>query len=241
MSDEIKTLQEQQLWTGNYYNEDMGSRDGLLDKLGEECGVFGVYGHSEAASLSYYGLHALQHRGQESAGICVADGEGFKYHRGMGLVKEVFNNDNLTTLSGANSISHVRYSTAGESKLANAQPLVFKYRGGDLAIATNGNLTNAAEVKRKLEDMGSIFQTTSDTEVVAHLIARSKHTEIELAVKEALLQVEGAYAFLFLTKDKLVAALDPHGLRPLLWADWAMLTCSLRKPVRLTRWGNLLS
>lgn len=214
MSDEIKTLQEQQLWTGNYYNEDMGSRDGLLDKLGEECGVFGVYGHSEAASLSYYGLHALQHRGQESAGICVADGEGFKYHRGMGLVKEVFNNDNLTTLSGANSISHVRYSTAGESKLANAQPLVFKYRGGDLAIATNGNLTNAAEVKRKLEDMGSIFQTTSDTEVVAHLIARSKHTEIELAVKEALLQVEGAYAFLFLTKDKLVAALDPHGLRP---------------------------
>jgi amidophosphoribosyltransferase len=119
MSNEIKTLQEQ-LWTGSYYNEGMGSRDGLSDKLGEECGVFGVFGHSEAASLSYYGLHALQHRGQESSGICVADGSGFKHHRGMGLVKDVFTNEILAGLGGSSSIAHVRYSTAGESKLANA-------------------------------------------------------------------------------------------------------------------------
>ncbi|OXM86430.1 amidophosphoribosyltransferase [Paenibacillus rigui] len=212
MSDEIKT--SQQLWTGNFYNEGIGSHDGLFDKLREECGVFGVFGHPESASLSYYGLHALQHRGQESAGICVANGESFSYYRNMGLVKEVFNNDNLTTLVGPSAIGHVRYSTSGESKLANAQPLVFKYRGGDLAIATNGNLHNAGEVKKELESQGSIFQTTSDTEVIAHLIARSKHDDIVLAVKEALLKVEGAYAFLFQTKDKLIAARDPHGLRP---------------------------
>ncbi|NTZ20226.1 amidophosphoribosyltransferase [Paenibacillus sp. JMULE4] len=203
------------LWTGDYYNEGVGSsHDGLFDKLREECGVFGVFGHSEAASLSYYGLHALQHRGQESAGICVTGGDSFNYHRGMGLVKEVFNNENLGTLVGTNAIAHVRYSTSGESKLANAQPLVFKYREGDLAIATNGNLTNAPAIKRQLEKEGSIFQTTSDTEVVAHLIARSKHDDIVSAVKETLLKVEGAYAFLFMTKDKLIAARDPYGLRP---------------------------
>ncbi|MDF2959200.1 MAG: amidophosphoribosyltransferase [Paenibacillus sp.] len=214
MSDEIKTSQGQGLWTGRFYNDGINGHDGLFDKLGEECGVFGVFGHPEAASLSYYGLHALQHRGQESAGICVADGSGFKYHRDMGLVKEVFDNDKLSTLVGSSAIAHVRYSTAGESKLANAQPLIFKYRGGDLAIATNGNLTNAAAIKHDLESQGSIFQTTSDTEVVAHLIARSKHDDIVLAVKEALLKVDGAYAFLFQTKDKLIAARDPHGLRP---------------------------
>ncbi|WP_282937798.1 amidophosphoribosyltransferase [Paenibacillus sp. RC67] len=212
MSDEV--MQPQQLWTGRFYNDGINSHDGLFDKLREECGVFGVYGHSEAANLSYYGLHALQHRGQESAGICVANGTDFHYHRGMGLVKEVFNNDNLSTMIGSSAIAHVRYSTAGESKLANAQPLVFKYRGGDLAIATNGNLHNAGDIKAELESQGSIFQTTSDTEVIAHLIARSKHDDIVLAVKEALLRVEGAYAFLFQTKDKIIAARDPHGLRP---------------------------
>jgi amidophosphoribosyltransferase len=208
MSDALK------LWTGRFYNDGINSHDGLFDKLREECGVFGVFGHHDAASLSYYGLHALQHRGQESSGICVADGEKFHYHRGMGLVKEVFNNDNLSTMVGPNAIGHVRYSTSGESKLANAQPLVFKYREGDLAIATNGNLTNAPEIKMQLEKQGSIFQTTSDTEVVAHLIARSKHDDIVAAVKEALLQIEGAYAFLFQTRDKLIVARDPHGLRP---------------------------
>ncbi|ULL13684.1 amidophosphoribosyltransferase [Paenibacillus sp. H1-7] len=213
MSDEVMQPQPQ-LWTGRFYNDGINSHDGLFDKLREECGVFGVYGHSEAANLSYYGLHALQHRGQESAGICVANGTDFHYHRGMGLVKEVFNNDNLSTMTGSNAIGHVRYSTAGESKLANAQPLVFKYRGGDLAIATNGNLHNAGEIKKELEAQGSIFQTTSDTEVIAHLIARSKQDDIVAAIKEALLRVDGAYAFLFQTKDKVIAARDPHGLRP---------------------------
>ncbi|WP_019535459.1 amidophosphoribosyltransferase [Paenibacillus ginsengihumi] len=212
MSDEIKD--GQRLWTGNYYNEGVNAHAGLLDKLGEECGVFGVFGHPEAANLSYYGLHALQHRGQESCGICVTNGENFEYHRGMGLVKEVFDHTNLGRMNGNMAIGHVRYSTSGESKLANAQPLVFKYREGDLAIATNGNLTNAPEIKRELEQQGSIFQTTSDTEVVAHLIARSRHDDIVGAVKEALQRVVGAFAFLFLTKDKLIAALDPHALRP---------------------------
>lgn len=202
------------LWTGSYYNEGHGGHDGLFDKLKEECGVFGVFGHPDAASLSYYGLHALQHRGQESAGICTADADNFHYFRGMGLVKEVFDQSNLPTLVGTSAIAHVRYSTAGESKLANAQPLVFKYREGDLAVATNGNLVNAGEIRQQLEKQGSIFQTTSDTEVVAHLIARSKHDDIVDAVKDALQQVIGAYAFLILTKDKLIAALDPNGLRP---------------------------
>lgn len=214
MSDEKVTARESQLWTGSYYNEGMTGRNGLIDKLGEECGVFGVFNHPEASSLCYYGLHALQHRGQESAGVCTADADHFEYHRGMGLVKEIFDNDKLAKLSGSAAIAHVRYSTAGESKLANAQPLIFKYREGDLAIATNGNLVNAAEIKKRLEKQGSIFQTTSDTEVVAHLIARSQHDDIVDAVKDALGQVIGAYAFLILTKDKLIAALDPNGLRP---------------------------
>jgi amidophosphoribosyltransferase len=208
---------KQPLWTGNFYNEGISndsSDDSFFDKLKEECGVFGVYNHHEASTLCYYGLHALQHRGQESAGICTSDGEKFEYFRMMGLVKEVFDNDRLRRLDGPNAIAHVRYSTAGESKIANAQPLVFKYREGELAIATNGNLVNAAEIKRKLERQGSIFQTTSDTEVVAHLIARSQHDDLVDAVKEALQQVTGAYAFLIMTNNKLIAALDPHGLRP---------------------------
>lgn len=211
MSHEINPYQG--LWTGRYYNEGI-THENHFDKIKEECGVFGVFGHPEASHLCYYGLHALQHRGQESAGICASDGKQFNYQRNMGLVKEVFNNDNLNTLVGSNAIAHVRYSTSGESKLANAQPLVFKYREGDLAIATNGNLVNAGEIRRNLEKLGSIFQTSSDTEVIAHLIARSKHDDIVDAVKEALLQVTGAFAFLFMTRDKLIAALDPHALRP---------------------------
>ena len=206
---------EQRLWTGRFYNEGNDSELlGVWDKLKEECGVFGVYGHSESSFLSYYGLHALQHRGQESAGICVSDNGEFRYYRGMGLVKEVFDNERLQSLRGEMAIGHVRYSTAGESKLANAQPLVFKYRGGDLAIATNGNLTNARVLREELERQGSIFQTTSDTEVVAHLIARSGHDDIVEAVRTALKRIEGAYAFLFMTNDTLIAALDPNGLRP---------------------------
>jgi amidophosphoribosyltransferase len=204
---------QQTLWTGQFYNDGI-SNDSFFDKLKEECGVFGVYRHPDASSLCYYGLHALQHRGQESAGVCTSDGKSFEYFRGMGLVKEVFDNAQLQRLNGSTAIAHVRYSTAGESKIQNAQPLVFKYREGDLAIATNGNLVNADEIKKKLERQGSIFQTTSDTEVVAHLIARSQHDDLLEAVKEALQQVVGAYAFLIMTNTKLIAALDPHGLRP---------------------------
>ncbi|MEF3302461.1 amidophosphoribosyltransferase [Paenibacillus sp. GYB003] len=201
------------LWSGDFYNEGINGEN-LFDKLKEECGVFGVYGHPEASHLCYYGLHALQHRGQESGGICVTDGDQFHYHRGMGLVKEVFDNDRLVSLKGPVAIAHVRYSTSGESKLANAQPLVFKYREGDLAVATNGNIVNAPEIRKELERQGSIFQTSSDTEVVAHLIARSKHNDIVEAVREALVALNGAYAFLFMTNGKLIAARDPHGLRP---------------------------
>ncbi|VTR36091.1 amidophosphoribosyltransferase [Paenibacillus sp. BR1-192] len=201
------------LWTGDYYNEGTGQSD-IFDTLKEECGVFGVFGHPDAASLSYYGLHALQHRGEESAGICVADGENFNYHRGMGLVKEVFDKDKLESLQGSMSIGHVRYSTSGDSRLTNAQPLVFKYREGNLAIATNGNIVNEPKLRRELEMEGSIFQTTSDTEVIAHLIARSPKDFVE-AAKDALQRLVGGFAFLLMTNDKLLVASDPNGLRPL--------------------------
>ncbi len=202
------------IWQGNYFNEGMNVNNTSFDKLGEECGVFGVWGHPNTAQLCYYGLHALQHRGQESAGICTNDQGKFHYIRGMGLVKEVFNQDNLQTLPGAGAIAHVRYSTAGESKLANAQPLIFKYREGNVAIATNGNISNASEIKKQLEHTGSIFQTTSDTEVIAHLIAKSSHDDIVDAVKDALSQLVGAYALLIMTQNKLIAVSDPHGIRP---------------------------
>jgi len=202
------------LWTGDYYNEGNSSKDSIFDKVKEECGVFGVYGHPDAANLSYYGLHALQHRGEESCGICTSDEGTFHYHRGMGLVKEVFDRDRLESLSGNQAIGHVRYSTSGSSRLANAQPLVFKYRGGDLAVCTNGNLVNEPVIRKELEESGSIFQTTSDTEVIAHLIARSPKDLVE-AVKDAFRRLIGGYAFLIQTQGTLIAACDPHGLRPL--------------------------
>lgn len=185
------------------------------DKLNEECGVFGIIGHADAAQLTYYGLHALQHRGQESAGIVTTNGLKFSVERGMGLVTEVFNNENIRLMFGETAIGHVRYSTAGGTAIVNAQPLVFKYAKGELAIATNGNLVNAKKLRRELEETGSIFQTTTDTEVIAHLIARSTSARLEDAVKEALTQVVGAYALLIMTNDTLIVAQDPHGLRPL--------------------------
>ncbi len=187
----------------------------VFDELNEECGIFGVYDHVDASLLTYYGLHALQHRGQESAGICSTDGTQFLYHRNMGLVTEVFNTETINTLTGSMAIGQVRYSTTGESRLQNAQPLIFKYREGNLAIATNGNLVNAEPIRRQLERNGSIFQTTSDTEVIAHLIARSTYDRVEDALKEALSMIKGAYALLIMTDDTLVVAQDPNGLRPL--------------------------
>lgn len=202
------------LWAGRYYNEGVDSQ--VFDKLKEECGVFGVYNHAEASALAFFGLHALQHRGEESTGICTTDGSQFHVHKGMGLVKEVFDNDRIQSLKGSIAIGHVRYSTAGASKLQNAQPLVFRFRGGDLAIATNGNLVNADELRRELEEEGSIFQTTSDTEVLIHLIARSRQHDPVLAVKEALRRVVGGFAFLIMINDTLFVARDPNGLRPLM-------------------------
>lgn len=187
----------------------------IFDELKEECGVFAVIGHPSAAQLTYYGLHALQHRGQESAGIVTSDGIRFRHHRGMGLVTEVFQEDVLAKLTGNTAIGHVRYSTTGESGIVNAQPLVFNYAAGELALCTNGNLVNAQQLRKALEREGSIFQTTTDTEVVPHLIARSRQTNLVDAVKEALNQVVGGYALLILTNQQLIAASDPHGLRPL--------------------------
>jgi amidophosphoribosyltransferase len=225
--DELRKLKSG--W-GNYYNE---GADEYTLKLKEECGVFGVYGHPAASSLTYYGLHALQHRGEESAGICTLYDDQFLNHRGMGLVKEVFNQEKLSELKGSTSIGHVRYSTAGGSTLENAQPLVSKYHGGNIAVCTNGNLVNAVELRKKLEASGSIFQTTSDTEVIIHLIAHSKQTDITLAIKEALQQVIGGFAFLIMVNDRLYVALDRNGLRPLVMGRYgdayvfASETCAL--------------
>ncbi len=186
------------------------------DTLNEECGVFGIHGCQSAGQMSYYGLHALQHRGQESAGIAWINGEGnLQCHKGMGLVSETFSNERLETMEGPRAIGHVRYTTNGSSQLLNSQPLVFNYRGGTMALAHNGSLVNASQIKRYLERQGSIFQTTSDTEVIAHLIARSAYDELEYALQEALSMIKGAYALLILQGDTLMAALDPNGLRPL--------------------------
>lgn len=189
--------------------------ESIFDELNEECGVFGVYRHHDAAQLTYYGLHALQHRGQESAGIVSTDGKQFRVHKGTGLVTEVFDQAILDGLTGDIAIGHVRYSTTGGTGLVNAQPLVFNYAGGELAIATNGNLVNASSIRKELEETGSIFQTTTDTEVIAHLIARSDCERFEDAVKQALNRLVGAYALLILTNEQLIVVQDPHSLRPL--------------------------
>lgn len=175
----------------------------------------GVQHHPDAARLVYLGLYALQHRGQESAGIVASDGSELNRHLGMGLVADIFNNNTLTPLKGSLAIGHVRYSTAGDTSLRNAQPLIATTAHGTLAIAHNGNLTNAPSLRRQLENSGSIFQTTSDTEVILHLIARSRATNLREAIMESLRQVEGSYSLVFCTKKELVAARDPYGVRPM--------------------------
>jgi amidophosphoribosyltransferase len=179
------------------------------------CGVFGVYGHPEAANLTYLGLHALQHRGQESAGIVTSDGERLSAHRGMGHVIDVFPEEQIDKLKGQNAIGHVRYSTAGGSALKNAQPIAVDYSRGSLAIAHNGNLTNSDSQREKLESRGSIFQSSGDTEVIVHLVAISTQRSVEDRVADALTQVRGAYSLLCLTEKELIAVRDPMGIRPL--------------------------
>lgn len=185
------------------------------DHFHDECGVFAVFGHEEAAKLAYLGLYALQHRGQESAGIVATDGAGLRVEKGMGLVQDIFTPDVIARLPGDAAIGHTRYSTAGDTSLTNAQPLVSDCNKGKLSLAHNGNLTNAGELRRSLEHKGSIFQTTSDTEVIVHLVARSKVGNLAGAIADALGQVEGAYSLLILTRDEIFAIRDPRGFRPL--------------------------
>lgn len=183
--------------------------------LNEECGVFGIWGHQESAQLSYYGLHALQHRGQEGAGIVVTDGETLRPVKGEGLVNDVFNEEKLRAATGHAAIAHVRYPTAGGGGIENVQPLLFRSSTGTLAIAHNGNLVNANHLKQNLERSGSIFNSTSDTEVVIHLIKKSSHSPFRAKVKNALSLLKGAFSLLILTKDMMIVARDRNGLRPL--------------------------
>lgn len=184
-------------------------------ELKEECGIFGIYGHQEAAKLTYFGLYALQHRGEESAGIVTSDGSKVREQKGMGLVADVFNEQSLAALRGTLAVGHVRYSTTGSSMLKNAQPFLVSHSGMALAIAHNGNLTNAHELRQGLEKKGAIFQSTMDSEIFIHLIAHGLEQGLEPALVQALAKIEGAYSMLLLTEDQLIGARDPHGFRPL--------------------------
>jgi len=205
----------------------------MLDKFKDECGVFGVFGHPEAANLAYLGLYALQHRGQESGGIVSSDGVMLRAERGMGYVADIFGEDVLAKLDGTSAIGHVRYSTAGASGLANAQPLLIECVHGQIAVCHNGNLVNQTELRDELSRQGAIFQTSSDTEVFLHLYARSKARDIEQALVDTVTRVQGAFSLLFLTRDRLVAVRDPHGFRPLalgqLGSAWVVCseTCAM--------------
>ncbi|MBI4611595.1 MAG: amidophosphoribosyltransferase [Candidatus Rokubacteria bacterium] len=185
------------------------------DKFRDECGIFAAWNHPEAANLAYLGLYALQHRGQESAGIAATDGQSLHVERAMGWVADVFSRDRLRRLPGSIAIGHVRYSTAGTSTLKNAQPIMANTARGPIAIAHNGNLVNAEALKAELEKDGSVFQSNSDTEVILHLLARSEGATLEEQLPKALGRVSGAYSFLLLTPDSVIAVRDPYGFRPL--------------------------
>ena len=187
----------------------------MFDKFHDECGIFGIHNHPEASNMTYLGLYALQHRGQESVGIASSDGARLGLVRAMGYVADNFNEDKLKTLAGAIAMGHVRYSTSGDSGLKNAQPFLIDCVHGEIAIGHNGNLVNAQELRDALVAGGSIFQTTSDTEVLLHLYARSRAQSVEDALVEAVSQVRGAFSLILLTKDSLIAVRDPHGFRPL--------------------------
>jgi amidophosphoribosyltransferase len=186
-----------------------------FDKFREECGVVAIHAHPEAEKLAYLGLHALQHRGQESAGIVTSDGERLHPHKSMGLVADIFTEEVLSSLRGILAIGHTRYSTAGDSALLNAQPIMVQSNKGAIAIAHNGNLVNAQAIRTKLEAQGSIFQTNSDTEVLVHLIALSREQTLPDAIADALRRVEGAFSLVMISRDRIFAARDPRGFRPL--------------------------
>ena len=187
-----------------------------VKSLNEECGVFGIWGHHQAAQVTYFGLHSLQHRGQEGAGILTNDKGKLRRHRDTGLLSEVFKNPvNLEKLTGSAAIGHVRYATAGEASINNIQPFHFKFYDMEFGLAHNGNLTNTQTLKKELERNGAIFSSSSDTEILAHLIRRSHNPSFMGKVKEALSTVKGGFAYLLMMEDKLIAALDPNGFRPL--------------------------
>jgi amidophosphoribosyltransferase len=194
---------------------DTSAQDERDDRFHDECGVFGIYNHAEAANLTYLGLHALQHRGQEAAGIVSSNGQKLIEEKGMGQVGRVFNRRNLVRLKGTLAIGHVRYSTAGKSNLVNAQPFRIDSCKGEIAIAHNGNLVNADTLRRDLESQGSIFRSSSDTEVILHLIARAPQADLEAAIVHALKQVQGAYSLVFIAHDRIIGVRDPRGFRPL--------------------------
>src|SRR4051812_43580534 len=185
------------------------------DKFRDECGVVAIYSHPEAETLAYLGLHALQHRGQESAGIVTSNGMALHIHKAMGLVADIFTEKKLAKLRGTLAIGHTRYSTAGDSALLNAQPIMVQSNKGMMALAHNGNLVNAQEIRAQLEAQGSIFQTNSDTEVIVHLIALSKEQTLPEAMADALRRVEGAFSLVMISPDRIFAARDPRGFRPL--------------------------
>ncbi|OQX09847.1 MAG: amidophosphoribosyltransferase [Desulfobulbaceae bacterium A2] len=182
-----------------------------------ECGLCGIYGHPDAARLAYFGLYAQQHRGQESAGIAASDGKRVQLHKAMGLVADIFNETHFKRLSGHMAMGHVRYSTTGESNITNTQPFMVNHRGSTLAVGHNGNLVNSISLRRELEERGSIFQTTMDSEIVPHLLARaaSEGLGLEEAIIHAFPAIRGSYSLLLMTPDKLIAVRDPHGFRPL--------------------------
>ena len=199
----------------------------------EHCGVFGIYGHPDAARITYFGLYALQHRGQESCGIVASDGKRVSMHRGLGLVPEVFNPGVLDQLPGHLAIGHVRYSTTGSTMLINAQPFVVQHGGQMIAIGHNGTLTNAREIRCRLEEGGSIFQSTMDTEIIVHLMARHRGANTVESLVNALEYVKGSYSLVISTADQVIAARDPHGFRPLVLGQvngsWVVAseTCAL--------------
>ncbi|MCJ7500365.1 amidophosphoribosyltransferase [bacterium] len=204
-----------------------------LDKFHDECGVFGIFGHPEAANMTYLGLHALQHRGQESAGIATTDGSRIYRHGQMGLVNDIFTPAVIDKLPGRTAIGHNRYSTTGESQTENIQPISVTYARGGLAVAHNGNLVNAQEIRQDLEESGAIFQSSSDTEVIVHLMAKSRGGHILDRLVETLNQIRGAYSLLILTEKRIIAVRDPRGFRPLaigrLGDSWVFTseTCAL--------------
>src|ERR1035438_6244117 len=187
----------------------------MFDKFHDECGVFAIHGNPEAANLAYLGLYALQHRGQESAGIATSDGREIYCNTSMGHVADIFTPEVLGRLPGDLAIGHTRYSTAGDTVLLNAQPFSVACNKGQIAVAHNGNITNAGELRRELEKDGSIFQASSDTEVILHLVARAREKTLAGALRDALLQLEGAFSLVFLAEDRVIIARDPHGFRPL--------------------------